>query len=248
MKTRIQISLDDTKGIFKYLASHKESCSNIFETRMLSFLKELHEKYKTEFTLYCVYKDEEFNLGQVPDQYRSQFQEAAEWLHFGFHAFDEVDAVTGEEMKAAYQKVQKEIERITGTKRLADVVRLHRFEGNRQTCRILHELGVKAFLTADDERDSYYLSHAEKEILKETGCYRDEKEEILFYSSLTRLEHCGDIREEIERVCQKKWEYIAVFTHEWQMDRDDIREKMEKCCKFSLEKRAGELEGIWKSE
>lgn len=233
MKPRIQISLDDTKGIFKYLTSHQESCNSIYETRTLSFLKELHETYGVEFILYCVFQDGNFALTQVPEKYRNQFLEAKDWLHFGYHAFEETlhdVAVTGQEITDAYQKMQQEIMRITGNENLAEVVRLHRFAGGKAVCRALHELGVKAFLTADDERDSYYLTQDKKEKLEQTGCYMDEEEQLTFYPSLTRLEHCEDILGEIEKACERKWEYIAVFTHEWQMDREEIRRKLEICC------------------
>ena len=85
----INISLDDVKGIFKVLA--KGQADSIFETRTLSFLREMNRKYGTKFDLFCTYKHDSYSLDIVSDKYIKEFLDNADWLRFGFHCYDEMD-------------------------------------------------------------------------------------------------------------------------------------------------------------
>lgn len=232
--SRVQISLDDTKGCFKYLAANSDTDS-IFETRSLGYLKRIHEELGTEFTLLCMCSSGDFSLHQVSEKYRKEFMENQDWLHFGFHAFDETSDYTNalpEKAAQEYRIFVEEITRITGVTEIDGLIRLHGFSGNREICRSLKKLGVKGLLTADDERNSYYLS---PDMVKRVNCdghYWEETEGIHFYRSLTRLENSEEPVAEIERALERGYELLAVFTHEWQMDREDIREKLQECCKW----------------
>ncbi len=67
------------------------------------------------------------------------------------------------------------------------------------------------------------------------GSYYDKKEDLMFIRSCTRLEKSTDIISEIENY--KKhigWNDIR-FTHEWQMDRNDVRKQLEACCRWDGE-------------
>lgn len=229
---RVQFSLDDTKGCFRYLAEHPETKS-IFHTRVLAYLKQLHEEYGTEFTLFCMYKNNGFSLPEVGGQFRDEFMENAGWLHFGFHAFDEESnyayAKPGQ-VEWEYRLTMKQVGRITGSFEYADILRLHKFAGNRDACRELRKQGIRGLLTSDDERSSYYLSAEKGRLLKEEGRYMDETEGLGFYPSLTRLEKSQSPVEEMKKALEKQYELLAVFTHEWQMDGADIRKKLRECC------------------
>lgn len=234
MSHKVHIFLDDTKGIFKYLAQQKGACS-IFDTRTLRFLRELHESFGVEFTMGCIYQSGNFTLEDVPEDYWREFSVNEEWLHMGFHSFDEEKDYAGvgmEETIYDYRCMMEQLQRITGMTEWAKVITMHKFAGSIEACRALHKMGIEGLVAADDSRMSYYLKAEAEEKLKQYGMVYDEKEDIRFYRALSRLENNPDIIGEINRAMEMDWEYIAVFTHEWQMDRADIRKRMYECCEW----------------
>lgn len=234
MSHRVHIFLDDTKGIFKYLTERK-GAGSIFDTRTLSFLRELHQEFAAEFTMGCIYRSGSFSLADVPDAYKNEFMANADWLHMGFHSFDEEKdyAEAGEEETIQdYRCTMEQLQRITGMTKWADVITLHRFAGNVEACRAFRRMGIQGLIAADDERRSYYLDEVAEERLRFLGMVHDEKENISFYRALPRIENSSDIVSEINCAIKREWKYIPVFTHEWQMDRMDIREKMYQCCEW----------------
>jgi len=73
------------------------------------------------------------------------------------------------------------------------------------------------------------------EQLKKMGSYYDKKEDLMFIRSCTRLEKSTDIISEIENYKNISDGMISVFTHEWQMDRNDVRKQLEACCRWDGE-------------
>lgn len=247
----VQISLDDVKGAFKYLAAHPETGS-IFDTLAFGVLRELHQEYGTEFSLFCMYRSGGFSLEQVSDRWRKEFQDNQDWIHFGFHALDEnsnYEKAAAASIAADYRITMEEVRRITGINSFEDTIRLHGFSGSREVCRTLKTLGVRCLLTADDERCSYYLNKAENDRVRQEGTYWEEGEEILFCVSLPRLEQSENPvgmmekqwRKTVEKNSGETGTVIAVFTHEWQLDRKDIREKLRACCEWEQRLRTGEV-------
>ncbi len=227
----IHISLDDTKGIFKYLAGNSSS-NSIFETRTLRYLKELHEEFGAEFTLLCMCRSKAFSLNQVSERWKEEFAANKSWLHWGFHAYDEdtdYSSASAIQIRNEYQETMAELERITGITEFADVIRLHKFAGNLKCCQMLHELGINGLLTSDDNRKNYYLDEEAESMLNREGRYYDVVNNLYFYKSMTRLEHCPNVINEINEVKIKGWQRIEIFTHEWQLDNDVVREQLRLC-------------------
>lgn len=230
--SEIHISLDDVKGIFKVLSTKK--LSSIFETRTLNFLRKMHKLYGTKFNLFCTYKNGDFSLDKVSDAYLEEFKNNTDWLKFGFHCYDEgIVYVQGMEkdFEHHFDCFQTQIKRITGQEGVVTPLRIHSFQGNRRMCKILHQKGVMMLLTADDSRVSYYLDDIATKELKNCGYYYDKDLKMSFVRSCTRLENSENIIREMEFYRRMETGIISIFTHEWQMDREDIRYKLELCCK-----------------
>lgn len=234
MADRVQISLDDVKGFFKYMAGASD-INSIFDTITLGFLRELHRVFGTEFSLFCMFRSKEFSLEQVPDKYRAEFQQNQDWLHFGFHSLDEssdYSKATLERIVEDYRITMVQVSRITGITSFSDTIRLHGFAGSREVCRGLRTKGIHCLLTADDDRLSYYLSQKECERIRREGIYFEKSEGIWFCRSLTRLEKSVDPIKEMQDASEIGVGTIAVFTHEWQMHREDIQNKIKECCRW----------------
>ena len=229
----LHISMDDTKGIFKALSSG--TFQSIFDTRTLNFLRRMHQLYGTKFNLFCTCVDGTFKLGKVPEIYRDEFIKNASWLMFGFHCYSEdmcYQQVTKKSFLQQYNYFQKQILRITGQEKQLDVLRIHGFQGNKEICKELRNKGVKILLAADDQRKSYYLDEKLTERLNETGTCYDDNIDIKFVKSCTRLEKLDNISKELNQKLADGNELIPIFTHEWQMDKEEIRNKVEICCKW----------------
>lgn len=233
---KVHISLDDVKGIFKVLANG--TCDSIFQTRTLKYLKTMHELYGVQIYLFCTYKDGEYSLENVPDCYADEFRQNLDWLKFGFHCYQEksiyseMDAV---DFERYFKMFHEQIKRITGQEEHVTALRIHGFWGNEKICRNLQEHGLTTLFTADDDRKSYYLDQKAENILRDHGVYFDPVQNLRFVRSVTRLENAADIMGEMQARQKTGWDTISIFTHEWQMDREDIRKKFELCCQWGKE-------------
>ncbi len=234
----IHFSVDDVKGIFKVLIT--EYPKSIFETRTLKFLKSMHDIYGISVDMYCTYQHNWYCIEKVPRIYREQFEEN-KWLRFGYHCYDENLSVFEDELnfKKYYDLFQKNIFSITGQNQIVNPIRLDRFAGSENMCAYLKQSGVNCILTADDERNSYYLSAIENATLSENFQYYDEKNDIFFIRTCTRLENFvkddfSDLENELRLYMDKKCDMIPVFSHEYLMDRKDVRNRFERCCQLSL--------------
>lgn len=231
--SRLHISLDDTKGIFKALCS--TTLESVFETRTLRFLQDMHNKYGTVFYMYCTCVQGDFSLEKVPEYFRSEFEENGNWLKFGFHCHDEIDKdefQSLEKFKEDYYFFQKQMLRITGQTEQVEMIRTHGFRGNKSICEFLKKKGVHLLLASDDNRVNYYLNERENEILITNKSYIDEVIGLEFVRSCTRLEDAENILLELDERKNAGNKLIPVFTHEWQMDKEAIREKMKLCCEW----------------
>ena len=231
--SQIHISLDDVKGIFKALING--SLDSIFDTRTLGFLLYLHESYDACFDLFCTFKHENYSLLEVPDKYKYEFAKNADWLRFGFHCYEESDdysIVDVERFRCCYTNFANEINRVTGQNIFPKMLRIHGFSANMEICKVLKEAGIDTLLASDDDRCDYYLSDEENRKLHTDLQYYDDRLEMKFYKSCTRLENTDKIDIEVENYKRMKVDVIPVFTHEWLMDDPTVRESMETVCRL----------------
>ena len=231
--SQIHISLDDVKGIFKALI--KGTPDSIFDTRTLGFLQFLHENYDACFDLFCTFKHESYSLSEVPDKYKYEFAENAEWLRFGFHCYEESDDysfVDVERFRCCYTSFANEIKRVTGQNDYPQMLRIHRFSASMDICKVLKESGVDILLASDDNRCDYYLSDEENRKLHADLQYYDDRLKMKFYKSCTRLENTDRIELEVENYKRLNVGVVPVFTHEWLMDDPIVRERMETVCRL----------------
>jgi len=237
--SRISISIDDVKGIFKALQTGR--LKSIFETRTLSFLREMHNRYGSQFEMFCSFKAENYCFTDLGCQYVEEFRENANWLIWGFHCYDEMDVYgeySGESFHTLLSRINECIEERTGQNKISECLRIHRFTGSREQCIELQQNGVRYLFSSDDDRINYYLNEKENRVLEKQKCLYDSDTDITFLKSCIRLENVSEfveIEDDIRRRIQLKQEIIPVFTHECKMDDDNIRSLFEKCCRLESE-------------
>ena len=116
---RYNFYIDD--HIFTFTDLAKERPKSAFDHFYLKGLKDVHDKYDTKFTLNCFYRNdhEEFLLKDMPDIWKSEFQDNADWLKFSFHSYSEFPdrpyaEANAEDFGKDWDMVQNEIYRFAG--------------------------------------------------------------------------------------------------------------------------------------
>ena len=223
---RIHFSVDDAIRIFHFLYKYEKSIKSIFECRVLALARELHLKYGVKCSFYCLFENKNVKISDVSDRFAEEFQANAEWLKFGFHSKTGATNYASDDMLYSdFAQTTEELKRIfKGNENITDMLRLHFFAGGNKTdVGKMAGCGVKALLTADDERKSYYLDgeHIGKE-------YYDYSNGMKFIPTLVRVENSEDIvaiiKEKIASVTDNQ--ILTIFTHEWILNNDEIKERL----------------------
>ena len=239
----IHYSIDDFIDAFLDLA--EKEYQSIWEQKTFARLKELHDIYGMSFSGYAFYRTDRGCLSQVPGRYAEEFQEAASWLKFGFHGteyatnygskkFPSPDVIDDyERAKLDYRQVIEELLRITGSESSIDrCPRIHYYAGTLADCRGFRdaECGITGLITAEDDRECYYLDEAAHKELNEQNYYRDGELGVDFYRTSIRLENIATA-EELEALLQKMdtSKPCLIFTHEKFLQEDTIWEKLAFC-------------------
>ena len=116
---RYNFYIDD--NIFVFTDLSRQRPKSAFDHFYLKGLKDIHTKYGTKFSLNCFYHNahDEFLLKDMPDIWKSEFQDNADWLKFSFHSYSEFPdrpyaEASAEEMGKDWDLVQNEIIRFAG--------------------------------------------------------------------------------------------------------------------------------------
>ena len=119
------ISIDDTTYALQRL-SHNHYTS-IYEDKFFRYLRCLHQWCNCKVTLYVFEHYGNWSLSDIPNTYRQEFQDAADWLKFGFHAVSEEQKQDNiiPDFEEQFLNVQREIIRFAGESSLAHILRLH---------------------------------------------------------------------------------------------------------------------------
>ncbi|MCH5275271.1 MAG: glycosyltransferase [Lachnospiraceae bacterium] len=209
------ISIDDATLIFQDI--YLEEYESIFNNPIMGRLKELHDQYEIRVTLYVYYRVGGFSLWDMPLDYRSEFEENADWLKIGFHSdtevFTELQEASLEDFIEAYTQVQDAIEEFAGENSLTGVLRLHYWYATEDMVKYLHTQGVEGLLCCDRGEPSYDLTEEETEQLYASRDGILEKNEVTYYATDIRLESTENVGTVLEE--HKKDRIIVLFTHAW---------------------------------
>ncbi|MBE6365688.1 MAG: hypothetical protein E7053_08085 [Lentisphaerae bacterium] len=116
---RYHFYIDDHIFVFTDLARQRPA--KAFDHFYLKGLKNIHDKYGTKFVLNTFYHNahDEFLLKDMPDTWKQEFMDNADWLKFSFHAYSEFPdrpyaEASAEEFGRDWDLVQNEIIRFAG--------------------------------------------------------------------------------------------------------------------------------------
>ena len=149
---RYHIYIDD--HIFTFTDLAKERPARAFDHHYLRDLKAINQRYGTKFTLNCFYHNahQEFLLKDMPDIWKSEFEDNAGWLKFSFHAYSEFPdrpyaEASAEELAEDWDLVQNEIERFAGKAAYTPPLVLHWANIHPAAAQECIRRGVKCYST-----------------------------------------------------------------------------------------------------
>jgi len=182
---KYRFSIDDSIQVFKELA--KNNYSSIFENKYLEFLKSVHEKYGTKIQLNIYYEMEGFNLSEMPERYKEEWESVSDWLRLSFHAYSDDSRYKDcdyDTMKRDVELVHNEILRFAGEKSLSFYTTLHYVACPKEGVLAMRDCGIKGLvgLYGTDERPRipYHLTDEISSYMRSNCFYMDEETGIVF--------------------------------------------------------------------
>ena len=159
--------------------------TSIFEHPYLATYKRMNEIFGVKVQLNLFWQDEKFNLSEMTDRYRDEWEAASSWLLLSFHSKLEnvspYESAPYDEVFADCAAVHKEIIRFASEKALAKTTTVHYCRTTEDGCRALYDNGVRGLLglygTESEPRTSYQCNEKEAEdirrgkVLKVGGIY-----------------------------------------------------------------------------
>ena len=193
------MSIDDVTVSFQNLS--KGENSSIFEVNLFQFLLLLHRLLGLKITLYVYAHNYEWTLADIPEKYKHEFEEASEWLKFGFHAVSDEQKEDNilSNFEDAFVETESQIKRFAGEELIARILRLHYWFYPKAYQGVLKNHGVHTILTKEGQQvDLVGLNQWITSIRIE----QDTMKQIIY-----KISHC------------KTNQPLVVFTHEWALNR-----------------------------
>ncbi len=152
--------IDDAIWIFRDLTRQRPE--SMFDHPFFATLKAAHDKWglKTQINLFYrtdyYYGMDEFNLSEMTDAYKAEWEASSDWLKLGFHSYQEfpdnphVNA-SYEDMKKLFTMIRDEVVRFAGEKSFTYGVVPHWIPVSLDGCRALRDCGAEIVcVTAGD--------------------------------------------------------------------------------------------------
>jgi hypothetical protein len=241
----MHMSADDIITIFEDLTTNAATYTSIFNNGILAFLKSMHDTYGMVFSGYCFYQNATFNLSQCTNKFANEFSQNSNWLKFGFHSLDtkNYSNETAANAKLDYETTMTELFRVLGSWECIDKVpRLHNYAGNLVSVnefKNTSKFGIIGLLSAEDVRTSYYQTAAQRDFLQTHDRLFDSSTGLTFFSTDIRLEDVTNVSTELANrkasiTYADRMNDLVIFTHEYLLNDQTIRTKIEQCCQFAV--------------
>ncbi len=228
------ITIDDAVDLFAEIVQN--NYSSIFEHPTLEFLRRMHQDYGSVFSFYLFEKGtlyETFDLSQMTDKFRSEWEDNSDWLRLGFHAQKEIPPypyrnTSYQEALNDFFAVRDQVFRFAGEQTWDRFIRSHYWSGSLESCWAWRDTGIRGFYGAMEERQSYYLSPKANTFVGSCDYWRDNIEDIVFVQTDIWIERDflaaesqartsqAVALETLENVLKKPYgsQNLQLFTHE----------------------------------
>ena len=159
-------TVDDNIRFLKELTQQRPA--DMFEHPYLAMYRRLHEQFGLKVQLNLFYKLEDFDLSQMTDAYRAQWEACSDWLKLSFHSeWENVCPYEFSGYGEVYdhcKAVQAQILRFAGEKSLGSTTTVHYCRTTEEGLEALKDNGVQGLLglfgTPEKPRSSYGVPEA----------------------------------------------------------------------------------------
>jgi hypothetical protein len=170
---RYRFSVDDNIEFLKDLGLNPGAYSSLFDHWYLAFWREMHRTYDAKIHVNIYYQRNGFDLTQMPDKWKEEWQENAPWLHLSFHALaDQPERpyrhATYTQLAHDYDLVCGHIRRFAGNEVLTKTTTVHWADCPKPAAVALRDRGIEQviglFWMEPFEKScttGYYLSQEE---------------------------------------------------------------------------------------
>lgn len=172
--------------------SSKSALASVFQHPYMELFWRMHQKYgaKFQFNMYYSYEPGGFSLAEVPDRWKEELEENAQWLRFSFHArhndppFPYAHSSSRDLLKD-YTDVMTQLRRIAGKAATDATTTLHYVCATREACAALQSRGMRGligmFLPEQDRAAlRYYLTEEQSAWLRRYPLCCDEDTRLIF--------------------------------------------------------------------
>ncbi len=144
---RYRFSVDDNIMFLKDLGLYPHGYNSLFDHWYLAFWRRIHQQFGTKIHLNIYYQTDAFDLTQMPDKWRDEWEANAGWLHLSFHALaDKPDRpyrnATYAQIAHDHDLVMGHIRRFAGNEVTSRVTTLHWAECPKHAVRALRDRGI----------------------------------------------------------------------------------------------------------
>ncbi len=188
-RPRYRFSVDDNSFWWRDLI--QQEYGRLFDSWYLAMFRRLHEEYGAKFVLNIYYETEDgFQLPQVSDRYRGEWEECSEWLKLAFHARANLpdrpyQYASGERLIGDLRLVKEQIIRFAGEQTYSPPTVIHWGMVPPPALPRLAEEGVRVLsgffgLRAGGHDINYFLDDVRSEQVRVHDCLMDFDTGIVF--------------------------------------------------------------------
>lgn len=157
-------TVDDNIRFLKEIAERRPV--SLFDHPYLKMYRRLHEAHGVKVQLNLFERLENFDLSQMPDTYRKEWEAQAHWLKLSFHSREETfhpyETAAYDQVFTDCQRVHEEILRFATASNLAKTTTIHWCQTTEEGVRALYDLGVEGLLglfgNGENPKTSYSLA------------------------------------------------------------------------------------------
>lgn len=210
--------IDDVIWVMRDLTRQKPK--KLFDNPFLALLKEAHDKYglKTQLNIFYqtdrFYGNDDFNLSEMTDAYKKEWEANSDWLKFGFHArqeFPDYPYINADydHVYEDFKLIEKEVIRFAGDKIMAKATTPHWRPISKDACLALRDCGIKLLsatygkkIEYDGDASSLPYGHSQRLLCnrkKETSIFVRDSKDAAISRSLCGYNHITEEERDLTR-------------------------------------------------
>ncbi|MBP3436342.1 MAG: hypothetical protein J6K61_00335 [Clostridia bacterium] len=237
--------MDDNIRFFKEITEN--GYQSIFEHPYLAMYKRMHEEFGLKVQLNVFYRTEGFDLSQMSDAYRAEWEKNYDWLKLSFHSdFENVKPYEFSDYNEVYKdckRVNEQIKRFASSAALAKTTTLHFCLATEEGIRALADNHISGLLglfgDKENPRTSYGIDEGSADKIRNGKLLKIGK---IHFASIDIVLNCFSTEEIIAQLkALTERSGIRVMIHEqyyyadYQYYQPDFEEKLKATFSFLTE-------------